>query len=204
MGRFDVKNEEKAPLDTKKRGKVLGSGNTVRREAFYGTGEAQNMLQVKFDCREGNEGGQLLECLRLTTVYLSTNIEGSGDAKTSIRNGKLFEPEWPDPVEPNPAATRAMLQAEYGTRAKRAEKLRINLSTAYGLVLGQCTDYLRSRIKRHDQWETTSNDWDLLGLLKSVKSLSQRYDEDTEYHHISYHTLLRRFMLFCQEDYSKL
>ena len=40
-----------------------------------------------------------------------------------------------------------MLQAEYGTRSKRVEKLRINLSTAYGLVLGQCTDYLRSRLE---------------------------------------------------------
>ena len=44
-------------------------------------------------------------------------------------------------------ATKAMLQAEYGTRSKRVEMLRINLSTAYGLVLGQCTDYLRSRLE---------------------------------------------------------
>ena len=44
-------------------------------------------------------------------------------------------------------ATKAMLQAEYETRAKGVEKLRINLSTAYGLVLGQCTDYLRSRLE---------------------------------------------------------
>ena len=127
-----------------------------------------------------------------------------GDVKMSSRNGKVFEPAWPDLVGPNPVATKAMLQAEYGTRSKRAEKLRINLSTAYGLVLGQCTEYLRSRLEGQEKWETTSNERDLLGLLKSVKSLSHKYDKETEYHHVGYHTLLRHFMLFRQGDYINL
>ena len=143
-----------------------------------------------------------MEFLRVATAYLSTKIEGGGDVETLIQNGKLFEPAWPDPVGPTPEATKAMLQAEYGTRAKRVEKLWINLSTAYGLVIGQCNYYIRSRLKGQDNWDRTSNDRDLLELLKSVKSLSHKYDEDTEYHHVAHHTLLRRFMLFCQGDSS--
>ena len=46
------------------------------------------------------------------------------------------------------------------------------------------------------------NERDLLELIKIIKSLSHKYDEDTEYHHVAYHTLLRRFMFFCQGDYS--
>ena len=88
-----------------------------------------------------------MECLRVTTVYLSTNIEGGGDIKTSIRNSKLFEPEWSNPVGPNLEATKAMLQAEYGTKSKIVMKLRTNLSKAYIFVLGQCTNYLCSRPK---------------------------------------------------------
>ena len=76
----------------------------------------------------------------MTTVYLSTKLEGGGDVKMSIRNGKVFKPAWSDPVRPTAEATNDMLQAQYGKRAKRVEKLRINLSTAYGLFLGQCTD----------------------------------------------------------------
>ena len=134
-------------------------------------------------------------------MYLSTKLEGGGNVKTSIRNGKVFEPPWPDPVIPNMAATKAMLQAEYGTRSKRVEKLRINLSTAYGLVLRKCTDYLRSNLEGQERWEQTSNKQDLLELIKSIKSLLHKYDEDTEYHHKAYHTLLRRFMLFRKGDY---
>ena len=137
-----MKSEEKTPLDTNKRGKGFGGGNNVRREAFTGTSEALNALQVKFGCGEGNGGGRFSLCVRLTTAYLRTKLEGDGDVETSIRNRKVFEPPWPDLVGPKPAATKAMLQAEYRTRAKRVEKLRINLSMAYGLVLGRCTDYL--------------------------------------------------------------
>ena len=52
-----------------------------------------------------------MECLQLTTAYLSTKLEGSGDVEMSIRNRKVFEPAWPNPVGPNPAATKAMLLA---------------------------------------------------------------------------------------------
>ena len=53
--RFDVKSEEKAPSDANNRGEGFGSGKIIRREAFSGTSEALNALQVKFDCREGSE-----------------------------------------------------------------------------------------------------------------------------------------------------
>ena len=78
-----------------------------------------------------------------------------------------------------------MLQAEHGTRSKRLEKLRINLRTAYGLVLGQCTYYLRSRLEGQERWEQTLNKQDLLELINSIKYLLHEYDEDTEYHHVA-------------------
>ena len=56
MGRFDVKNEETAPLDVNKRGKGFVSRNTFLRENISWTSKAMNALQVKLDCREGNEG----------------------------------------------------------------------------------------------------------------------------------------------------
>ena len=42
MERFDVKNKEKEPSDTNKRGKLFGSRNTVHREAFARTSKALN------------------------------------------------------------------------------------------------------------------------------------------------------------------
>ena len=97
-----------------------------------------------------------------------------------------------------------MLQVEHGTRTKSVEKLRINLGTAYGIVLGQCTDYIRSRLEVQEKWERTSNKRYLLELLQIIKYLSHEYYEDMEYHHVAYHTLICHFMLFCQGDSSNL
>ena len=99
-------------MDANNRRKGFGGGNNFRRGDFSRTSEALNALQFNFECGEGNEGGRFSECIRLTTIYLSTKLEGSGNVETSIRNGKVFEPAWPDPVGPNPAATKAMLQAD--------------------------------------------------------------------------------------------
>ena len=102
MGKFDVNNEDKAPSDANKKRRGLGIRNTVWRGGFAGTSESINSLQVKFDCGEGNKGGRFLECLQVTTAYLSTKLEGGDDVKTSIRNGKFFEPAWMDLVRPTP------------------------------------------------------------------------------------------------------
>ena len=58
MGRFDLKNYKKAPSDAKKIGKVFHRGNTVQREDFAGTSKAMNVLQIKFECGEGSDGGR--------------------------------------------------------------------------------------------------------------------------------------------------
>ena len=112
MGRFNVKNKEKATSDANKRGKRFGSRNTSWREDFAGTGEALNVLQVKFDCREGNEGGRFSGCLQVTTTYLRTKLAGGSDVETSIWNRKVFDPAWSDPVGPNPEAMKAIRRAQ--------------------------------------------------------------------------------------------
>ena len=47
-----------------------------------------------------------------------------------------------------------------------------------------------------------SNECDLLGILKIIKSLSHKYDNDTEDHNVVYHTLLHQFILLRQGGYS--
>ena len=140
----------------------------------------------------------------MATAYLCTKLKGSGDIEALIRNVKVFEPECPDPVRPNPVSTKAMLYAEFGVREKRVEKLSINLRMSYGIVIWQCTDYMWSHLEVQEKWKTMANEQDLLGIIKTVKSLLQKYDEDTEYHHVAYHMLLRQFMLLRKGEYSNL
>ena len=66
------------------------------------------------------------------------------------------------------------------------------------------THYLRSRLKDQERWEETSNERDLLRLIKIIKSLLQKYNDNTEYHHIAYHMLLCQLILLRKGDYSNL
>ena len=56
-----MKTAEKAPSDANRKGRGFIISNIVWREAFVGTSEALNTLQVKFDCGEWNEWGQFSE-----------------------------------------------------------------------------------------------------------------------------------------------
>ena len=48
----------------------------------------------------------------------------------------------------------------------------------------------------------TSKERYLLALINRTKSLFHKYNEDTEYHHVVYHTLLRLFVIFRQGNSS--
>ena len=144
---------------------------------------------------KGTEGGRFSDFLQVTTAYLIMKLNDDGDVKNPNRNVRVFEPAWTEPVGPTTEATKAMLQAEYGMRSNKVKKLWIKLSTEYGLVLIQCTNYLQSRPEGQEKWERTSNERDLIKLLRIIEYLSQKYDKDTEYHHVAYHPILHRFML---------
>ena len=100
MGKLEVKNKERAPQGENRKGRGFTSGHAVRREAFTRTIKALSMLQVKFNCGEGNEEGRFLECMRVKIKYLRTKLEFDGNIKTSIRNGEVFKPARPNPVPP--------------------------------------------------------------------------------------------------------
>ena len=134
-----------------KKGREYVIRHIVQREALVGTSNALNTPRFKFDYRERNEGRRFSECLHLTTAYLSTNLKAGGDVETSIWNIKLFKPAWPNPTVLTEESMKAMLQVEYRTCANRVEKIRVKPSTSYGLVLGQCTYYLRSRMESQDK-----------------------------------------------------
>ena len=40
------------------------------------------------------------------------------------------------------------------------------------------------------------NEHNLLAIISSIKSLAHKYDKETEFHHVAYHKLVLRFILF--------
>ena len=72
-----------------------------------------------------------------------------------------------------------------------------NLQKAYSLICGQCTDLLKSNLKTSVNWEIVSSQYDMLGLLDSIKTIIYKF-EDQRYLTLSLHHAKRNFYAFHQ------
>ena len=63
---------------------------------------------------------------------------------------------------------------------KQSNLLDANLQKAYTLVLGQCTELLQSKLKQHPDWSTLQVNQDILALLKVIKGITYKF-EDQKY-----------------------
>ena len=66
---------------------------------------------------------------------------------------------------------RMILTKKVDAYIKRDSILNDNIQKAYSLMLGQCTELLKSKLKTTTYWMTVSTDFDLLGLIKTIRSV---------------------------------
>jgi hypothetical protein len=55
--------------------------------------------------------------------------------------------------------------------------LQENIQKAYSLVLGQCTELLRAKLKQSSEWAEVSSTFDVLGLIRLIKSIVFKFDD---------------------------
>ena len=83
---------------------------------------------------------------------------------------------------------------------KRDGILDENLQKDYSLIRGQCTELLKSKLKRSANWETVSAQYDMLGLLDAIKTIIYKF-EDQKYIPLSLHHAKRNFYEFRQGNF---
>ena len=69
---------------------------------------------------------------------------------------------------------------------KRYSILDENIQKAYSIMLGQCTELPKSKLKTTTDWTTVSTEFDLLGLMKTIRSVIFKF-EDQRYLPLSLH-----------------
>ena len=84
---------------------------------------------------------------------------------------------------------------------KRDTILDKNIQKSYSLMLGQCTELLKSKPKTTTDWMTVLTDFDLLGLMKTIRSVIFKF-EDQRYLPLSLHCAKSNFYYFCQNNLS--
>ena len=63
---------------------------------------------------------------------------------------------------------------------KRNKKPKTNTKKAYGIALGQYTPHLRAKLESQKTWTVMNTMEYLIGLIKGIRALPFKYDEETE------------------------
>ena len=132
--------------------------------------------------------------------HIGTNYHNGGDICSTIEQGRRFN--IPKPISPsttNDEVDKMILTKKVNSYVRRDSILDENIQKGYSLVLGQCTELLKSKLKTTSNWDTISTDFDLLGLIASIKSVLFKF-EDHRYLPLSLHYANMNFFSFRQHN----
>ena len=132
--------------------------------------------------------------------YVGTEYRNGGNIRSTIEQNVRFA--IPIPLAPsgtNDEVERMILTKKVDAYVKRDSILDENIKKAYSLMLGQCTELLKSKLKTTTYWMTVSTEFDLLGLMKTIRSVIFKF-EDQRYLPLSLHHAKSNFYYFCQNN----
>ena len=87
----------------------------------------------------------------------------------------------PQPVtptsDPMPLLESIIFDKEIDIYMKRRSTLDKNLQKCYSLVIGQCTDLLKSKLKQSHEWHADSTTYDVLILIRIIIIIMFKFEE---------------------------
>ena len=150
-----------------------------------------------FDCSDSRKADKYITAIKRITEYVGAEFKYGGDIRLSIENSKRFEIPMPIAPSNNDTALLTMiLNRKIDIYVKRDGILDENLQKASSLIHGQCTELLKSKLKTSANWETVSSQYDMLGLLDTIKTTIYKFD-DQKYLPLSLLPAKRNLYAFC-------
>ena len=81
-------------------------------------------------------------------------------------------------ADPMPLLESRIFDKEIDIYMKIGSTLDENVQKSYSLVLGQCTDLLKSKLKQNTEWNTASTTYDVLILMRITRTMTFKFDEE--------------------------
>jgi hypothetical protein len=136
--------------------------------------------------------------MKRVAEYVGAEFKQGGDIHSTIENEVMLPIPLPvEPVVVAPAqalstAQTLIFKGQIDQYIKRNALLQENTQKAYSLILGQCTELLRAKMKQSADWATISVVFDVLGLITRIKSIVFKFD-DQKFLPVSLHQAKQNF-----------
>ena len=156
-----------------------------------------------FDCSDYQQVDKYVMTIKQIVEYVGVEYKQGGDICSMIENEQLF-------IVPTPAQSgnnlptkwdQIIFKSEVESYAKCKSMLHENMQKAYSLILGQCTEMLKVKLKHAVTWELTSMAMDVLSLMSLIKAIIFKF-KDQKYLPLALHMAKKNFYSFCQGNMS--
>jgi hypothetical protein len=146
-------------------------------------GDCAELSGFVFDCADYNQADKYTTNIKRIAEYVDAEYQKGGDIRSTIE--KEVVTQIPVPTEPAiipPATARTTAQelifkGQINEYIKREATLQENMQKAYYLILGQCTELLKAKLKQFNEWYRLSSTFDVLGLTRLIKSICFKFHE---------------------------
>ena len=131
-----------------------------------------------FDCSDNKQAEIFVHTMKRIAEYVGTEYRNGGDIRSTIEQDERFA--IPLPLAPSGTADelqKIILTKKVDAYVKRNSILDENIQKAYSLMLGQWSELLKSKLKTTKDWATVSTEFDLLGLMKTIRSVIFKFED---------------------------
>jgi hypothetical protein len=150
-------------------------------------GRNEGLKMHVFDCTDGKQGDQYTVTMKEIAECVGRNYSYGADIRRTLVHYALFVVKRPKKPDDMDEIDTMIFKKEVDEYAKRSEKHGENCRTLFSLILGQCSDYLKAKLRSLPIYSYIKESFDVLCLIKAIKQKLQARRE-----HVSFAGATRR------------
>jgi hypothetical protein len=133
-------------------------------------GRCDGIKGFVFDCADGKQSDCYNVAMKELAEYVGREYTHGGDIRWMIENTKLFTVLMSkDPPNNVKATAMRIWERIIDECIKWDNKLTTNREAVYSLIMGQCTEYARSKLEGLPEYNEMNQSFDMFKLIKSIK-----------------------------------
>jgi hypothetical protein len=164
-------------------------------------GRNEDLKGHVFDCADGKQADQYAVTMKEIVEYIGSNYAYGADIRWSLEHEAPFVvPRPKKPADDADAIDTRIFKKEVDEYVKCKAKHTENSRKLFSLILGQCTEYLRSKLKVLPEYLVMKENFNLLNLIKAIKGITYKFEENSYYMEALHDSKIRLFMLQQGQD----
>ena len=144
-----------------------------------------------YDCSSYKQAGKFVTTTKAIKEYVGKNYTNGGDLRATLESMSEFviesltdpSEDYVDIMDPDtsevtqtaiqqvPHLEKKVYDNEFITMVKTRNTLRSNVLKVYFLILGQCTELMKDKLKASTKWQENQSNQDALELLNKIKTV---------------------------------